>query len=112
MLVEVALAGDGPLTADVEHAQRPHLARIRYTDRHPVLLLYGGIGGGRLHAAELDRQRLGWIAGPEIPLCLSGRLVLAVVRQTVRYVLLRDEAVAGAVIGVRPLDVSFDQSAA
>ena len=43
MPIEVALAGDGPLTAQVEHSERAHLAGVRDADRHSELLLHGWI---------------------------------------------------------------------
>src|SRR6185436_1582133 len=55
MLVELALAGGGALAADVDHAERAYLPGIGHADRHTKLLLHAGVGGGRLHAAELDR---------------------------------------------------------
>ena len=58
MPVEVAAAGDRALAADVERRERIHLAGIGDADDHAELLLHGGIGGGRLHAAEFERRPL------------------------------------------------------
>jgi hypothetical protein len=44
MLVEIALAGDGSLAADIEHSQRAHLSGIWNPDNHPELLENGRIG--------------------------------------------------------------------
>ena len=56
MPVEVAPAGDGTLAPDVEGGERIHLPGIRHADDHPELLLHGGIGGRRLHAAVFERR--------------------------------------------------------
>ena len=56
MRVEVAFAGDRALAADVQRFERVELAGVRNADAHAELLLHAGIGDGRLHAAELDRQ--------------------------------------------------------
>jgi hypothetical protein len=75
MPVEVALAGDRALAADVQRRQRVHLARIRDAGDHAILLLDRRIGCRLLHAAEFERpafifveirkevggrQRFGW----------------------------------------------------
>ena len=81
MPVEVALAGDRSFAADVEHAERAQLLRVRDADRHAELLLHGRVGGGRLHPAELDRRRLARIAGRQARRGRDRRFVFAVVGQ-------------------------------
>ena len=56
MRVELALAGDGALAADIDGLQRIQLARVRNADAHAELLLHARIRDRRLHAAEVDRQ--------------------------------------------------------
>jgi hypothetical protein len=56
--VERALAGDRTLAADVEGGERVELARVRLAGDHAVLLLHRRVGGGRFHAAELERRAL------------------------------------------------------
>ncbi len=56
MPVELAPAGDGPLAADVEGAERVDLACIRDAGDHAELLMHGRVGPRRLHAAELQRR--------------------------------------------------------
>jgi hypothetical protein len=58
MPVPVALAGRRALAADVDHAERVHLAGIGDPDGHAVLLHHLGVGGGRLHPPELDGRPL------------------------------------------------------
>src|SRR5215831_5164466 len=55
MPVELAPAGHRPLAADVERAERIELIAIGDADDHAELLLSGGIGSCRLHAAKLQR---------------------------------------------------------
>ena len=54
--VRVALAGHRTLAAEVQRAQRVGLPRVSHAHRHAVLRMDARIGGGRLHAAELDRR--------------------------------------------------------
>src|SRR5262245_47889610 len=54
MPVELAPAGDRPLAADVERAERIELVAIGDADDQAELLLSGGIGSRWLHAAELQ----------------------------------------------------------
>ena len=58
MLVELALAGDRALAADVQRADGIDLAGVGNADDHAELLLHARIGGGRLHPAEFDRRTL------------------------------------------------------
>ena len=56
MAVEVALAGDRTLAADVDRRQCIDLACIRDAGDHAVLLRDLRIGSGRLHPSEFDRR--------------------------------------------------------
>src|SRR5262245_39671522 len=56
--IEIALAGNGALAADVQRLERVQLLGIRNADAEPDLLVHARIGNGRLHPAELQRQPL------------------------------------------------------
>ena len=56
MPVVIALARHGALAPDVQGGEGVHLARVRDSDDHAVLLLDLGVGRGGLHAAELERR--------------------------------------------------------
>ena len=109
MPIEIAFAGDGSLAADVEHPERAHLAGVRDADGHAVLLLHGRIGRGRLHASELDRRRLSRVAGRQARRGLHRRRVFGVVGKKRRRHLLGHELIAGAVVGLRAIDVRLHQ---
>ena len=56
MTVELALEGDRALAGNDERRQRAlTLPGVGLAGDHAVLLLHGGVGGGRLHAAEFER---------------------------------------------------------
>ena len=99
MPVEVALAGDRALAADVEHAERAHLPGVWNPDGHPELLLHGRVGGGRLHPSELDRRGLLRVAVAQLRGGTRRGLVFAVARQVIRRHVLGDKPIAGAVVG-------------
>jgi hypothetical protein len=56
--VEIAAAGDRPLTSDVERRKGIELSGIGLAGDHPVLLLHRWIGRRRLHAAEFEWRAL------------------------------------------------------
>jgi hypothetical protein len=60
--VELALAGDRALAANVQGRERVELAGIGLPRDHAVLLLYIRIGGSRLHAAKFEGWTLVFVA--------------------------------------------------
>ena len=110
MPVAVAFAGHGALAADVEHAHGAQLTGVRDADRHAVLLLHLGVGGGRLQPSELDRRRLlriAVLAGRPSP--STAALYSVVVRQVLRRHVLGDELVGDAVVGAGAVQVGLHQ---
>jgi hypothetical protein len=116
MPVELALAGDRALAADIQGGEGVELAGIRFAGDHAVLLLRRRIGGGRLHSPEFERRALVFVEAGEDRRGRDGFGREAegstgahrAGRFRDRRAVLGDEPAGDTVVGARPCDVILD----
>jgi len=109
--VEVAAAGHGTLASDVEGGEGVELPGIGLARDHPILLLHGGVRGGRLHAAEFERRSFVLVEIGQDRRSLDGLGRVAQRRHRAhragrredRSAVLGDQQAADPVIGPRPV---------
>jgi hypothetical protein len=114
--VEVAAAGHGTLASDVEGGERAELPGIGLARDHPILLLHGGVRGGRLHAAEFERRPFVLVEIGQDRRSLGGLGRVAQRRRRAhhagrrwdRSAVLGDEQTADSVIGPRPVYIMLN----
>ena len=116
MPVELASAGDGTFAADVQRGERVELPGIGLARDHPILLLHGGVRGGRLHAAEFERRSFVLVEIGQDRRSLDGlgreaqrrRRAHRAGRRGDRSAVFGDEQAADPVIGPRPVYIMLN----